>query len=585
MRQIERAEASLGTGLGVLRVVPPENVRPSGTVRSPGHRQGGALLTGESVHTIRQSVTTLGRGLHNSVVLLDPAVSREHACLRFEDGRWVVENVSSHNPVWVGEREVGPSERAPLAPGEVLRLGHTTLQLLAPSDPETPGPRVDEPSGTTSANGNTSTTGLHLLDPGVTIQFALAGQLPRRARWVVVAVGAFLFLTSALVTLGATALVGQNALATHGTWAVLAAITIPLVPALGAALLVGAFDRYEREPIIVLVGAFLWGALIAIPAALLVERALDAWLQAAHLGLAPAGSALGALAQSGLQGLSAGLTEETVKGAGLLVLLVVLRDEFDNVTDGIIYGILIGAGFAMVENFVYFAGSTRRDLAFLILGRAVLGWLGHSTFTALLGAGLGYARESRSRRVKLLAPVAGFVAAVLLHSVFDFVDFQANASVGASHASQIVVALAVIAVLADYLPLFAAQVVLLRMLLGALRREADIVREYLAAEVPAGVVTPDEYTVLQNANLRARVEHHYLFYWGVRAYLTARALHQTATGLAFRKWHVAMGDQPKATPRQPEDVYRERIERLRRALGRAVQRRTQAAPAESPTGA
>ena len=103
--------------------------------------------------------------------------------------------------------------------------------------------------------------------------------------------------------------------------------------------------------------------------------------------------------------------------------------------------------------------------------------------------------------------------------------------------------------------------------------------------MPAGVVTPDEYTVLQNANLRARVEHHYLLYWGPRACLTARALHQTATGLAFRKWHVALGDQPKATPRQPEDVYRERIAKLRRALGRAVQSRTPAVAAETPSGA
>jgi hypothetical protein len=43
-------------------------------------------------------------------------------------------------------------------------------------------------------------------------------------------------------------------------------------------------------------------------------------------------------------------------------------------------------------------------------------------------------------------------------------------------------------------------------------------------------------------------------------------LHQTATGLAFRKWHVALGDRPKPTPRQPEDAYRERIPRLRQRL-------------------
>jgi hypothetical protein len=50
----------------------------------------------------------------------------------------------------------------------------------------------------------------------------------------------------------------------------------------------------------------------------------------------------------------------------------------------------------------------------------------------------------------------------------------------------------------------------------------------------------------------------------------ARALFQTETGLAFRKWHVEMGDPPKRGDRQPEEVYRERIAHLRRALARAV---------------
>jgi hypothetical protein len=40
-----------------------------------------------------------------------------------------------------------------------------------------------------------------------------------------------------------------------------------------------------------------------------------------------------------------------------------------------------------------------------------------------------------------------------------------------------------------------------------------------------------------------------------------------------------MGDPPKNTPRQPEEVYRERIRRLRRSLRRQVAFRL---PAHSP---
>jgi RsiW-degrading membrane proteinase PrsW (M82 family) len=570
MGQLDAAEMSPGTGLAVLRVLHEQETPLSANGTSGHRRPDGLLLGGERVHVIRQTITTIGRGLQNAAVLLDPSVSRVHACLTREDGAWTVENLSEHNALWVGSQEVAPRGRAPLPSGETLRLGHTTLQFLAPVSPPAPGAHSTNstsiPPPAPEPESQTSTTALNLFDPGVTMRFAFSGQFATRTRWVLAIMGTLIVCASAVVTLGTAALVGQSALAAQGIGSVLAAVTIPLVPVLGAAVLVGAIDRYEREPIVLLVAAFAWGALIAIPAALLAERALNAWLQANPIGAGVLASTAGAVAHSALQGLTAGFTEESVKGAGLLVLLVLLRDEFDNVTDGILYGVMIGAGFAMVENFVYFASSPRGDLGFLILGRVILGWLGHSTFTALFGAGLGFARESRDHRNRVVGPLLGFLAAVLLHSIFDFVDFQANAAVHLPHAGRSVAALALIAVIADYLPLFAAQAILVRLLVRSLHRESEVIRAFLAAEVQAGVVSPDEYAMLQKATLRARLERHYFLVWGPRAYLTARALHQTAIGLAFRKWHVAMGDRPKSTPRQPEEVYRERIGRLRRSL-------------------
>ncbi|HLJ80393.1 MAG TPA: hypothetical protein VKT52_02830, partial [Ktedonobacterales bacterium] len=110
-----------------------------------------------------------------------------------------------------------------------------------------------------------------------------------------------------------------------------------------------------------------------------------------------------------------------------------------------------------------------------------------------------------------------------------------------------------------------------------LRREAEIIRAYLADEVCVGAVTPDEYVLAQNARWRDIAERYALFTGGPRLYLTARTLHQTATGLAFRKWHVAQGDPAKAAGRQPEDAYRERLVRLRRSLQRQFARATAAA--------
>jgi RsiW-degrading membrane proteinase PrsW (M82 family) len=369
-------------------------------------------------------------------------------------------------------------------------------------------------------------------------------------------------------SVGAAALIGRDALASAGPGSVFAALALALAPALGAGLLALAIDRYEREPVPLLAAAFLWGALVAIPPVLIVERVVGGALPT----LAPGGGIGGIVVHAGVQALNAGVTEEVFKGAGLLLLLLALRDEFDNVTDGILYGLLIGAGFALFENYAYFALSPRGDLTFLLFGRVVLGWLSHSTFTALLGAALGFARERHGRRGRWLAPVLGLVAAIGLHTYFDFVAFAANelARTGMINTSPRL--FAAVTLCLAYGPLFVAQTVLLRILLAALRREAAIVRTYLASEVVAGTVTPDEYLLVQDAALRNLAERRVLFDFGPRAYLTARALHQTATGLAVRKWHVALGDLPKAGPRQPEDAYRERIGRLRRSLFRQLGR-------------
>ncbi len=608
LRELQQARAvalSLAPeALGVLRLLRVENTEWPEAVRREAK---GAPITGMLSHEwggwvypLARSVTSLGRGLQNDLVLLDPAVSRDHARLVLTREGWWVENLSEHNPLWVSDLYVPPRRHTRIFPGETLALGSTTLQLLAPDSPRHTSARGDAGQGSRALLGpdeplaplgvpdaldgldETAATSeparsrptaeitvmelgnTNLFSPGVTLQFALSGKLGPRARWLAAGLALLIFVISGVLTLGIASLVGQNAMASDGVGRVLAALTIPLIPALGVTLLVVGLDRYEREPPLLLLAAFLWGAVIAIPPVLYIEGALNGALPAL---LAPLGTTLTSVLAPGL---SAGVTEEAIKGAGLLALMWVLHDEFDNVTDGILYGALIGAGFGMVENFVYFAVTPRAALGVLIFGRVVLGWLGHSTFTALFGAGLGYARERHLRRRAWVAPVIGFAASMLLHTFFDTVAFAAqNASTGTPSRTTLL-ALGLATVLLDYAPLFAAQAILLRMVLAALEREAATVREYLGPELAAGIVTPDEYTQMQSASLRAGVERRYAWAYGLRVYLTARSLHQALIGLAFRKWHVAQGDPPKRSARQPEDAYRERVTRLRRSLHRQL---------------
>jgi RsiW-degrading membrane proteinase PrsW (M82 family) len=392
----------------------------------------------------------------------------------------------------------------------------------------------------------------NLLGAGVTMQFALPQRMGLRTRWLIAGIGITILVISTIVTIVLNSLVGISAFTQNGSSSIVAALTIPLIPALVITMLVSFIDRYEREPWFLRLAAFLWGAIIAIPPALFIEKRVVELVQPIW--------GQNDLLFSIFKGLNAGVTEESVKGLGLLLLFVVLRDEFDNVTDGIVYGALIGAGFAMVENFVYFALYSREFLAFLIVGRVVLGWLSHSTFTICFGAALGYMRHTRVRWRQILIPVLGYLLAVGLHSVFDFVDFFANAIVLNDPNLNTV---SLIAIICDYIPPFIAQIGLLYILIKSLAHEAAVIREFLASEVSDGVVHVDEYALLQNSFQRTKEERRILWQSGWKQWLRVRALYQTEIGLAFRKWHVSMGDKPKLGYVQPEDAYRQRIKRLR----------------------
>jgi hypothetical protein len=66
----------------------------------------------------------IGRHPTCDVVLLDPAISRRHARLRFCDGNWVLQDLDSTNGTWVNEVRVG---RCQLRPGDHLELGDEHL--------------------------------------------------------------------------------------------------------------------------------------------------------------------------------------------------------------------------------------------------------------------------------------------------------------------------------------------------------------------------------------------------------------------------------------------------------------------------
>ena len=146
-------------------------------------------------------------------------------------------------------------------------------------------------------------------------------------------------------------------------------------------------DRYEREPLWLTAVAFIWGAVPAIIVSIIGEFVLG-WQS-----IDAPDSVAGAIVNGAI---IAPIVEELAKGTALLLIFWFMRHEFDGVLDGVVYGALIGFGFAMTENFFYFVGAYDEggygQLSFVIFLRAVLFGLNHAFYTGLTGIGLGMAR-------------------------------------------------------------------------------------------------------------------------------------------------------------------------------------------------
>jgi protease PrsW len=182
-------------------------------------------------------------------------------------------------------------------------------------------------------------------------------------------------------------------------------------------------DRRERETPWVFAAAFFWGGLIATALALPFNtafgHAVDAWLAQNPVF----GEVLGPDAATIIAApISAPLIEESTKVLGVLALFWLLRAEFDNMRDGIVYGALVGLGFTWFEAPIYVAqGYAETGVApwGMQLGwrYALFGFGGHALFTALFGASLGLALQTRRRWLCVLAPIGGLLLAVLAHAL------------------------------------------------------------------------------------------------------------------------------------------------------------------------
>ncbi|MEN6480526.1 MAG: PrsW family intramembrane metalloprotease [Anaerolineales bacterium] len=230
-------------------------------------------------------------------------------------------------------------------------------------------------------------------------------------------------------------------------------------------------DRYEKEPRALFLGAFAWGAVPAVIVSLLME----AWLGRPF-------SVLGAESASVLTStLIAPPVEELAKGLALWGLYHWAHAEFDGPLDGIVYGAVVGLGFAMVENIFYFwsafAESGVAAWLTLIPVRAVAFGLNHALFTAFTGLGLARARYSPSRGRRWRAALGGLAVAMGVHLVHNLLAGAGLCALSLAVNWMGVALILVVAVM-------------------SWRREAEWMREYLREEVTLGVLSESLYEAL-----------------------------------------------------------------------------------------
>jgi RsiW-degrading membrane proteinase PrsW (M82 family) len=327
------------------------------------------------------------------------------------------------------------------------------------------------------------------VDPARTSRQTLQGSLfqPREpAFWVYLA----------FVTYGAFRMIGalvQLSQISRSGWAL--SWVLVIVYALPLCVLIYRLDLYEREPVSLAIGAFLWGALAATALALdaagwdqLVARVLG---QDAATRWGPA--------------LTAPLVEELLTGAGVVLIYLIARDEVDDMMDGFVYGALCGLGFAVVEDVLYFmaafGGSPTGVLEGFYVRVVSSGLYGHVLYTGLTGMGIGYLVSRRddvpiTRRVVVVAAL--FLAAVLGHAVWNAPILDLGPTPPYSLVDRLLLPLDLAV---KGLPLLLLVVIGVTLARDRERRWLD---RSLAPEIGREGISAEEYEVLRSPKLRRR---------------------------------------------------------------------------------
>ena len=248
-------------------------------------------------------------------------------------------------------------------------------------------------------------------------------------------------------------------------------------------------DRFERQPLSVVVACFLWGGFGAV---FMVAGWGNPSLASIYTKV------FGAVWSADWHaGLSAPFVEESAKAAGFILVFGLARTLVRTAADGLFLGAFIGLGFQTIEDLSYTTSIAARGFGADQLGnvtggiwtRTVSDFVSHPMFSALVCAGLVYLAGTPAQPRRVGRGLAFVATGVGLHLILDSLRvLSADTGIPAN-----VLFFGEIAVAAGII-WYAFRV--------TDERERELARDILAPEAAAGVLDDEELRAVTGRNDR-----------------------------------------------------------------------------------
>jgi RsiW-degrading membrane proteinase PrsW (M82 family) len=189
-------------------------------------------------------------------------------------------------------------------------------------------------------------------------------------------------------------------------------IALAVAPCIVIALFIYWRDKFDKEPFNLLVGTFFGGIASVVPAYFLSRGLEDIVL---------AGQTITTF-EIAIDAFVCVAFAEEISKYFFLRLIAYPNKNFNEPFDGIMYSVMVGMGFAMIENLLYVLGNEGNGIRIALL-RMFTAIPAHAVFAVIMGYFVGLAKHTNHKTGYLFL---GVLAATLAHGFYDFFLFVQN---------------------------------------------------------------------------------------------------------------------------------------------------------------